>query len=154
MTPSQPRTFVVSFFLTTLFATSCLSEQMDDIFICVDAVERTTGRTVDARDAEYVSKFFGSDEIHWPGVVCTTSWGEAWDLTVDEELLIRDGWSSETAREGYNAISKRIDEAIEDLEERISELGHVRTDVKVGLQREEVTVEWAEQKVDQLIAEE
>lgn len=153
MTRGETKTFAASFFVASLFATSCLSDQMDDIFICVDAVERATGRTVDARDAEYVSKFFGTDQIQWPGIICTTSWGEAWDLTVDGEILIRDGWSSETARQGFDEIDERIDEAIEALEAQISELNQVRDALRTGLQRETVTVEWARRNVDQLLAE-
>lgn len=137
-------------------STAAFAGQNENIEMCVDKVKEFSGKSVDMFDARYKKGGWTKwNEVHWKGIQCEVggAFGIAtvYNLYVDGEHLIVDGYAGQAAKAASHRIEMGVDAAIETLEARIDILKGMREQAEEELKAQGADAKAIEAKVDSAI---
>ena len=105
--------------MPALWAPAALANETRSIRACIEAVTIYSTLLLDEFDMEYEKRLMRYDLVKWPGGVCEIRQGEVYNLTINDQQYIHQGFAGMEAKVIFNAIEAETTSAIKLLESRI-----------------------------------
>ena len=106
--------------IAMLLPASTYAGEAENIMACIKAVKSYSGKMVDEFDVNYKGKIINFSIAKWPGIECEVAFSEVYNLNVDGEVFVIDGFAGMDAKIAYEASATETADAISLLESRIS----------------------------------
>ncbi|WP_090060925.1 hypothetical protein [Celeribacter neptunius] len=106
-----------------------------NILACIEAVEAYSARKVDEFDVRYTGRILGFSTAEWKGIQCEVSFEQVFNLTVDGQLYVVEGFAGREARSAFSQLEVDTDEAVSLLESRIQLLKNRLEEAEMKLQQ-------------------
>jgi len=121
MTKAIQAMMMVSVFLgmPTLWAPAAFANEARSIRACIEAVTIYSTLLLDEFDMEYEKRLMRYDLVKWLGGVCEIRQGQVYNLTINDQQFIHQGFAGMEAKVIFNAIEAETTSAIKLLEARI-----------------------------------
>ena len=109
--------------------------EAENIAACIAAVKDYTGRAVDEFNVRYEGSYLSFSVAEWEGVRCEVKLASVWNLEVDGEPAVDEGFAGRKAKELHQALELETDQAISTLEARIGILERRLEEAEAGLRK-------------------
>ena len=104
-----------------LWVPAALANETRSIRACIEAVTIYSTLLLDEFDMEYEKRLMRYDLVKWPGGVCEIRQGEVYNLTINDQQFIHQGFAGMEAKVIFNAIEAETTSAIKLLEDRFGD---------------------------------
>ena len=107
--------------MPALWTPAALANETRSIRACIEAVTIYSTLLLDEFDMEYEKRLMRYDLVKWPGGVCEIRQGEVYNLTINDQQYIHQGFAGMEAKVIFNAIEAETTSAIKLLEDRFGD---------------------------------
>lgn len=128
--------------LLMLATNAALAGDAENISACVKKAKEFSGVDLDSFNATYKGNLVTFSTAKWSNAFCEVKLGEVYTLHVNEEVLIYKGYAGKAAYELNEEVTRKTDEAVNQMNNRIALLKQRKNQVSVSLQRPKPNLEW------------